>query len=337
MRDYDQRIVEASDIALALWLLRDTLWRDLPSHVRGAILGWMAQINRKAIPDNNWHLIVVFTNLVLADLGHPIDRDTVLRHYARFKSFEKGSGWFSDGPAGPCDYYNAWQMYFLLFWITKVAPDFDSDFIRSRVRQFLTTFKYLIPKEGIPIFGRSICYRMAAVTPHVIGTVLAPDIISPGLGRRALGAVWKHFLARGAVERGTIVQGYYKKDLRLVENYSGPASALLCLRGVTVALSFGTDSPFWYGPEELLPIEVSDYRIGISQIGVEIEGRKDEGEVVLRLLQASPYGNRRITRYSIWRKLLGWFFQRPFRPDNYAAKYGRDFYSSLRPFMQPRC
>ena len=97
IRDLDQRIVEASDIALTLWLTRDVVWSRLAPAARQNALAWLDQVNDKRLPDNNWHLFVTFVNAVDATLGGPDRRASSLANYSRFKSFYRGDGWFSDG------------------------------------------------------------------------------------------------------------------------------------------------------------------------------------------------------------------------------------------------
>lgn len=330
--DLDQRIVEASDVALCLWVIRDSLWRDLPSEARQAALAWLRQSVGRKVPDNNWHLIVVFTALALEALGGAIDRDVVEAHYVRFKAFYRGGGWYSDGSAGPVDFYNPWQMHYLLSWILRLAPDFDSQFIRRTSREFLATYRYFVSTEGLPIFGRSICYRLGAVAPLVSAAQLAPDIIPPGQARRYLDSVWKHFLPRGAVRHGTVTQGYYGVDLRLLDNYSGAASPLCSLRSIIEALHLPRHGPFWVDTALPLPIEMSDYVVDVPEVGIVIEGHRDLREVLLRM-PGNCGGAFRIRPYSLWRRLGGKLLGRPIRPENHEAKYCRKEYSSRWPLF----
>ena len=36
--------------------------------------------------------------------------------------FYLGDGWFTDGPDGPVDYYNAWGFYYHIGWIHRMNP-----------------------------------------------------------------------------------------------------------------------------------------------------------------------------------------------------------------------
>lgn len=115
----DQRIVEAADVALSLWLLRDHLWPILSSPEKDRIATWLGSVNGKQIPDNNWHVFPVLVNEVLASLGCESDRSLSLEHYRALRSFYLGNGWFSDGPDGEVDYYNAWGIHYALFGLAS--------------------------------------------------------------------------------------------------------------------------------------------------------------------------------------------------------------------------
>ena len=56
IRDNDERIVEASDVALALWLFREPAWRELTPTEKQNVAGWLRQVEGKKVHDNNWHL-----------------------------------------------------------------------------------------------------------------------------------------------------------------------------------------------------------------------------------------------------------------------------------------
>jgi hypothetical protein len=273
-------------------------------------------------------------NKVLQSLGYDWDEGLVQRHYARWKSFYRGDGWFSDGPGGVFDYYNAWGMNYTLFWIGEMDPDFDPEFIRESRKAFLGSYKYFLAPSGIPIMGRSICYRMAAAAPLIAGALKSPEVVSPGLGRRALDCLWRHFIAKGALAEGNVTQGYWKKNLRFLDNYCGPASGLWALRSLILAFYSPDKSPLWQDPEELLPVEKGDYEVRIPTLGWTLLGRQSSGEVKLVIQKNNPGKRVRIRSYTWFDHLKGILRGRPNRPENRMAAYGLRQYSSLHPFCE---
>lgn len=337
IRDRDQRIVEAADIALAVWLLRHRMWPGLSLAERERIARWLLSVNGKSIPDNNWHLFPVIVNEVLSSLGCPADQVVATKHYARLKSFYLGNGWFSDGPDGEIDYYNAWGVHYTLFWINRINPLRDPEFIDGSLNAFVRNYKYFFSTDGIPITGRSICYRMAAPAPLVAAATNGMDSVSAGMARRALDCVWKYFIRNGALRHGRITQGYWQEDLRLLDNYSGPGSSLWSTRSLTLAFFNPPRARFWTGPQEALPIEHEDYAILIPEIGKEIRGARASKEVLL-VTTGTPRNQSQDSNVgvSLLRRLAIHVLGLPYRPQNRYTRYELPTYSSQHPFWVVR-
>lgn len=336
--DNDQRIVEASDVALSIWLLKDSLWLDLPKSSQENLVHWLLQVNGKKTPDNNWHLFVTYINLVVTSLGYKAEMKQAQEHYARFKSFYRGDGWFSDGPAMRFDYYNAWGIHYQLFWIDQAAPSFDHPFIVSAMNTFAHNLQYLVSPSGLPIMGRSICYRLAITSPLILiqqyaqsDPKLIGESVSPGVARRALAVTWKYFIANGAVSAGRITQGYCGFDARVLDSYSGPASCQWSLRSLVSALYMAPSSPFWTAQEEPLPVELSDYNLTFSQPGWIVTGHKPGGIVIAT---KSTRDSVNLTLESPLLTTLDHLSGKVHRPDNEQAKYELSQYSSYAPFCK---
>jgi len=330
--DRDQRIVEASDIALVLWLSRHTIWQGLTGSERAQVARWLSQVNRKRVSDNNWHLFVTFTNLVLGALGQPADLDGARQHYVRLKSFYRGDGWFSDGPSPAFDYYNAWGIHYLLYWLNQVDPLWDPDFIQDASGLFLGNYRYLFGSAGFPIRGRSVCYRMAAPAPLVAGQLAHPHIVPADEARRALDEVWQYFIARNAVSEGAVTQGYCGPDPRVLDNYSGPASCLWSLRSLIVAFSQSPGTAFWTAKGGRSPVDTADVDVSIPAIGWRIVGRKGSGFVSIVNADSLDSGETALRSAGPVHHLAELILRRPFRPGNTGAKYNRALYRGDRPF-----
>jgi hypothetical protein len=332
----DQRIVEASDVALSVWLLRDSLWRELSHHVQDNVAQWLLQVNDKPIPDNNWHLFVTYVNLVVHSLGYKADIEGAQEHYARFRQFYRGNGWFSDGPGMRFDYYNSWAIHYQLFWIDQVQPEFDHSFITTALDEFASQFQYLLGPDGFPIMGRSICYRMAISSPLILDQALQRPSVPPGVARRALDVTWQYFIRNGGVSGGNMTQGYCGADARVLDSYSGPASCLWGLRSLISALYLTPSAPFWTEPEQPLPVERSNYVIQLPPTGWTVRGIKPSLIVIER-----PSGLR-VGPLKAENSLLVYFDRLTtgaHRPANEDAKYDLREYRSDTPFcdcVRPR-
>ena len=281
MHDNDQLVVEASDIALTLWLMRDSIWPQLPLKTRNNAAQWLLQVNGKQVRDNNWHLFVVYINLVMDSFGYPADAKNARDNYDRFKQFYRGDGWFSDGPGNQFDYYNAWGIHYQLFWIDQVKPSWDHAFITTALDEFAKSFQYLIGPEGYPVRGRSICYRFAISAPLILDQELPHPSVPAGVARRALDVTWQYFTRKGGIADGNMTQGYCGADSRVLDRYSGPASCLWGLRSLISALYLEPSSAFWNEPEEPLPVEQSDYALTLQPTGWTVTGTRSATIMIL--------------------------------------------------------
>ncbi len=332
IRDLDQRIPEASDVALSLWLLRDRVWVTLTQAEKDQVVRWLRQVEGRQVPDNNWHLYPVFVDAVLRSLGIETNRRAAAAHYDRFKQFSRTGGWFSDGPGDVFDYYNAWSMHYQLFWLQRVDPAWDGAFISERRREFLRGYRLLIGPQGVPIMGRSVCYRMAAPAPVVLGSWPDEQLIPPGEARRGLDAVWSFFIRKGAIRSGNVTQGYCGRDARVLDNYSGPASCLWSLRSLVAAFAIPDAAEFWTGGAGTLPVEDADYEARIDGPGWTITGERRTGAVRLAQEGVREADRLALADYGVFRRIASGLFRRPFRPDNHPAKYGQRVYDSAEPF-----
>lgn len=335
MGDGDQRIVEAADVALALWLFRRSVWLSLDSGQRDRVVRWLSLADARTVPDNNWHLFVITVNAVLEALGAPLDADSSEWRYRRVKDFYRGDGWFSDGRHGSVDYYNAWSFHYSLYWLEQIRPAWDPDFIRETRCRFLETYRYLIGPRGFPVLGRSVCYRLAVAAPLVFGHPGCPAEVSAGQARRALDETWRYFIQRGAVTGGNLTQGYFGPDRRILENYSGPGSCLWSLRSLIPAFWLPWEAAFWQDPTELLPVEEESFCVNVASTGWTIRGDRDGQVIAVEPGGASAPERVRLRSYGLIHRLLAAVYRTPQRPENSRAKYGQRVYRSDPPFCAP--
>jgi hypothetical protein len=333
IRSWDQRIVEAADVARIVWMTRAQIWQQLDRQQQVQVAAWLQQVDGLKTPENIWLLFPVTVEVVLRSLGVAgAGTDAASNpNYQRFKQNYLGNGWFSDPPKG-VDFYNTWGMSYELFWISFIDPQFDRDFIRSSLKQSADITAHLIGTDGVPMMGRSICYRTAVPVPLLAENLLDDQAVNSGLARHGLDVVWRHFVAHGALQDGALTQGYYRTDLRFVDYYSGPGSCQWGLRSLVLAFLHARASDFWRSKEQSLPVEVADYRLVYDKLGWIVSGRRDDGSVTIEI--PSNAGNApRARPYEHWRARLEQLIRRPLRPVNEDIEYNRPSYSSARPIV----
>ena len=330
IQNKDQRIVEAADIALGLWLSKDQIWVTYSDNEKYQVIDWLSQALDREIDDNNWNLFPITIYKVMESLGFKdytiSDKINALYHRYKKKHY-LGSGWFDDPPKG-IDYYNAWSIHYSLFWIDQIDPEYDHTFIKNSHAEFLSFYKYFFGEKGFPIMGRSVCYRLAAPGPMLSGALLVPEEISPGLAFRSFDLTWRHFIANGALENGKVTQGIYRDDLSLLDSYSGAGSCLWSLRSFIIAIYVNQHVPLWNADEEKLPVEVADYSLENPTIGWLIQGNQGTGNITLKILANKSHNRISLKQYSLKNQLKEIFFQRPFRPKNQDMLYKNHTYST---------
>lgn len=332
--DFVQILVEASDIAIALWLVRESVWPLLPERARSNLLSWLRRSAVADRPVNNWLLFGATADAVATALeGSAV---TSLPAYQRFKPHYLGHGWFSDSATGRVvDYYNVWGITYQLGFLCLIQPDCDREFMRDAVLASADLTAHLISPRGIPIMGRSVCYRTAAAAPLTVATLLEPSALRFGLARRANDCVWRYFLANGAARDGTLTQGYFGDDPRVFDSYSGPGSSHWGLRSVIPALLHPPGSPYWTAPEQPLPVELGDHLLELPELGWVVEGNQSSGEI--RIVVPLNQGNRPALQPYTWKHRLGQLRRRrAYRPNNHAAAYEAEAYSALTPYPLKR-
>jgi hypothetical protein len=335
IQDQDQRIVEAADVARVLWLTRASIWDRLDREQKQMIRAWLLGGAGAQTPRNNWMLFPVVISVVLASLDTDDASQEQLRRrahrlFADYKQYYLDYGWFYDRPHG-VDFYNAWGITYDLFWIHTVDPAFEPDFIVAALGKSADLTQHLISPQGIPIMGRSSCYRTAVPVPLLAATFLDSSRIPAGRAVRALDVVWRYFVANGSLRDGALTQGYSKADARLLDRYSGTGSCHWGLRSLVLAFMHPAADRFWSAPPDPLPVEESDYRLDLPKLGWIVEGRRASGEIRITIPRNSADVNT-IDEYSWIMQVKETLLRVPLRPGNYAIKYESRHYSSASPF-----
>lgn len=343
LHDYDQRTCEAADLALALWLSRDWVWDSFSAPEQQQVADWFKQVNRVETVDNNWHLFPLTVQFVLLALTGEdcVDHD----RYQRIRDFYVGDGWFRDGARGNYDFYNAWGFHYSLYWLQQIAPDYfldhndgeEYDFMRRALAQFSGGYRHFFTPEGLPLFGRSACYRLAAAAPLLSAVDMGLDPVAVGEAKRAFACSLRYFIGNGALQNGAPTQGIFGDDVRLVDNYSGPASSLWSLRALNIALFCGHRSGLWQAAESPLAVERGDFECDIQAIGARVIGIQQTREVTvifredpIQLVDSSDLSplTRRLVSQSRRKRWLERLTGRAQRPKNNLLRKGVTCYSS---------
>lgn len=91
-------------------------------------------------------------------------------------------------------------------------------------------------------------------------------------------------------------------------------------------------SDFWLSKEQLLPVELGDYRISYDKLGWIVTGRCDDGSATIEIPRNAGNAPKTLP-YERWRGWLEHVVRRPLRPSNGAVEYKRLIYSSAKPIV----
>lgn len=330
IQDYDQRICESADLALALWLSRAWVWDRFTAEQQQQVQRWFQQVNHCKTVDNNWHLFP----LTVQSVFKALTGEDHIEHarYQRIKDFYVGDGWFRDGAKGNYDYYNAWGFFYSLYWLNRIDPTFDPVFISQSLAAFVANYRYLFTPQGLPFFGRSLCYRLAAAAPLLAAIDRENPLLAAGEAKRAFSTSLRYFIGQGALRNGAPTPGLFTDDFRLVDNYSGPASSFWSLRALNIALFSGERSGLWQAEELPLAIEQGDFDLMIPAIEARFIGVFATKEVIVTFrseytTEQTPLTRRLLTQ-SATDRLLERVSGRARRPKNNLLRKGITCYTS---------
>lgn len=327
--DYDQLIVEMSDYALTLWMVKDVIWSGYSESERKTILNWMKSIKGRKHVDNNWHLFPVMVEEVLATFEYKYSVE--YSKIERIKSFLNSEGWFRDGDNGDYDYYNAWGFYYSFHWLSEINPRKYEEFYKSNLNKFSRQYKYLIGLNGFPFIGRSVCYKYAVSIPLIIAAIKGVGEITHGQALKAYNVIWNNYSKYEVNKNNLLSQGLFGRQPELLDKYSGPGSALWSLRSSVILVS--NFKKFIREKEEALPIEISDYKLTINEGEFEIKGCNHTGEVFLikNTIEGNSFKPEFYTNKNL---ILEFVLQRSSRPENMKVYNNINKIQSSNPLLK---
>ncbi|OEE68086.1 hypothetical protein A1OO_20370 [Enterovibrio norvegicus FF-33] len=238
--DYDQLICEASDIAISLWISKPFIWDRLNNFEKENVCNWLKSATEKDVSQNNWIIFQLTIEAVLYNFGFldSIDKNK----YEKISGFQVEPGWFKDGNDGGIDYYNAWGFNYGLFWLNRISGGDLDPGLESMVSDTFQKYQYFFDSSGrLPYFGRSVSYRLAAICPLITYFSLKASKRDKDRISSLLPNFFKYHFKNGILKNGTITQGFITDSKQVVDDYSGPNSALWSLRALVLIYTLHSD------------------------------------------------------------------------------------------------
>lgn len=288
----NQRQVEASVVAWALWLTADRVLPRLSSAERRNIQNWLDACARRPVRNNNW---VWFT---------AVNHAARIALSARWKEFSgdpafmledlkaldamaaPGDGWYSDSlKEAVYDYYNFWVFAsHFLYWNKIIGDKYPqmSGIFSERLREFLAPTPYFFGANGSHVlFGRSLIYRWAVLTPLVLAYEQGMWPHDPGLLRAICRRNIEYFWAAGAfdAQRGKLRESLTAEGSPAIrESYVDNGHPYWGMQAFALYLIPPRD-PFWTAPEPKLPVESRSFAVPFEGTKMRLCGDQQTGEV----------------------------------------------------------
>ncbi len=247
-RNYDQRVVEMSSIAVALIDANELYWQPLDNEQRANLAAWLNSVADLELPPNNWRWFRVLILKALSLLGVEIQQQVLEQDLAFIDEMYLANGWYQDGLTGVVDYYNpfAFQLYALVYARWDNSHSEFSQILLRRAIEFSNSYQYWFGEDGKPLcYGRSLNYRFAGAAFWVelarsghpdVDVQLARTCWQQTMGWWSEQPIWDN--------NAQLLPGFAYSNLLSSEFYTSYASPMLALKAFN-ALALSDDHPFW--------------------------------------------------------------------------------------------
>lgn len=231
-----QTLLELGSLAISMKAAQSVLWDPLPKEEKDKLAATMLSYGEGPTIGSNWMFFNCYILSFLKDQGYKVNEKKMVDWLQKLLDRYRGEGWYNDAPA--YDYYSMWAyqsygpLWVELFGKTmKPAPGtgLDEDIYQRISEKFLANehdlvdnYPYMFARDGrMNMWGRSICYRFAAVTPLPLVEFAGFDKVNYGWLRRIASASLLQFMTNpDFLENGVPTMGFYGPFAPAVQIYS---------------------------------------------------------------------------------------------------------------------
>ena len=155
LRAESRELVEAADIALAVWLARDLLMERMSVTTRARFMDWLATGQDQVGHGSNAlsSLFPLIVSAVAESFGARVSAEAFSANLERVTDAYAGEGWFRNEDGRRFDYSSAWGFHYGLYWLGRISTQVDDAFIRDSRNTFVRDYRYLMTPEGTSSAG----------------------------------------------------------------------------------------------------------------------------------------------------------------------------------------
>ena len=219
-----QTLLELGSLAISLKGAQNVLWDPLTQKEKDDLAATMLSYGEGPSIGSNWMFFNCFILSFLKDQGYKVNEAKLTDWLNKLLDRYRGEGWYNDAPA--YDYYSMWayQSYGPLWaelFGKKQYPDIAKRFIDNE-HDLIDNYPYMFARDGrMNMWGRSICYRYAAVTPLPLVEYAGFENVNYGWLRHIASASLLQFMQNPEfLENGVPTMGFYGPFAPCVQIYS---------------------------------------------------------------------------------------------------------------------
>lgn len=253
-----QTLLELGSLALSMEAAPEVLWDPLTQQQKDDLAKLMLSYGNGPSIGSNWMFFNIFIMSFMKDRGYEVNEPQLEEFLNKLLARYRGEGWYNDAPA--YDYYSMWayQSYgpiWAEFWGKRQYPEIAAQFIKNQ-GDLVDNYPYMFSEDGkLNMWGRSICYRFAAVTPLPLVELGNHENVNYGWLRRIASSTLLQFMQHpDFLENGVPTMGFYGPFAPAVQIYSCRGSAFWAGKAF-LGLLLPEDSQYWSAVENNGPWE----------------------------------------------------------------------------------
>lgn len=271
-----QTLLELASLTISMAACPEVLWEPLTKQQKDDLAATLISYGDGPSIGSNWMFFNVFIESFFKQKGYKVDEKKMVGYLQALVDRYRGEGWYNDAPA--YDYYSMWAYQsYGPFWVEyfgkNMKPSADSGLeadifqkisakILKNESEMIDNYPYMFARDGrMNMWGRSICYRFAAVTPFPILEYGNFDNVNYGWLRRIASASLLQFMANpNFLENGIPTMGFYGEFGPAVQIYSCRGS-VFWIGKAFLGLLLPENSKYWSAVENEGPWE-NDIKVG---------------------------------------------------------------------------
>ena len=247
-----QTLLELGSLCISMKGAQSVLWDPLTKKQKDDLASLMLSYGEGPTIGSNWMFFNVYILSFFKDQGYKVDEKKMVDWLNKLLDRYKGEGWYNDAPA--YDYYSMWayQSYGPLWaemFGNRMYPDIAKRFLKNE-HDMINNYPYMFARDGrMNMWGRSICYRFAAVTPLPLLEYAGFNDVNYGWMRHIASASLLQFLKNpDFLENGIPTMGFYGPFAPAVQIYSCRGS-VFWIGKAFLGLLLPEDSKYWTATE----------------------------------------------------------------------------------------